>query len=90
MSSERWGQVCEQIDAALFAENSRGGMLGCFGRMEEGISSGVRGGNGRSGVVSLRRPFLRHSGSFRNKGLGMEKRLKCILERANSRHKVWK
>ena len=46
MCSERWGQVCEQIDAVLFAENYRGGMLGCFGSTEEGISSGVRGGNG--------------------------------------------
>ena len=46
MSSERWGSVCEQIDAVFFAENYGGGMLGCFGSTEEGISSRVRGGNG--------------------------------------------
>ena len=55
--------MCKQIGAILCAENYRGGMPRCFGSTEEGISPGVGGGNGSSGMVSSRRPFLRHSGS---------------------------
>lgn len=51
--------MCKQIDAIHCAENHRGGMPGCFGSAEEGISPGGEG-MGDQGW-----PFLRHSASCR-------------------------